>query len=131
MVTLQSITGIRLASAQFLNDFHRMGRLSQIFVAFMLAVAVLVSATAQPAAALTKAVAAAMMPCCDEDCPENPACNAACTSMVRCTSVPIGFAPQDSQTSLCSTAVAVLTVPDPPNIFGDPDPDGLKRPPRA
>lgn len=130
-MTVQSITGIRLASAQFLNDFHQMSRLSQIFVAFMLAVAVLVSATAQPASALTTAVAAAMMPCCDEDCPENPACDAACISMVRCTSVPIGFAPPVSQASLCPTAVAVVTVPDPPNIFDDPDTDGLKRPPRA
>jgi hypothetical protein len=59
-MTVQSITGIRLASAQFLNDFHEMGRSSQIFVAFILAVAVLVSATVQSASALTKAVAAAM-----------------------------------------------------------------------
>ncbi len=108
-----------------------MGRPSQILVAVLLAVAVLVSAATQPASALTKALAVAMMPCCADDCPDDAACNLACLSMVRGATAPIGFAPPVSQTAVVETAVAVLTVPDPPGILERSDPDGLKRPPRA
>lgn len=108
-----------------------MGRPNQILVAILLAVAVLVSAASQPASALTKAVAVAMMPCCADDCPDDPACNLACLSMVPGTTAPIGLAPPVSQTAIGRTTVAVLTVPDPPGILERSDPDGLKRPPRT
>lgn len=105
-----------------------MRKLGRTISALFIVVAVL--ASTQPAAALTQSIAVAAMPCCDDDCPDNPSCDMACMTMGRCASGPTALAPAATPAMVHTTVQVALAVPDPPLIVTGEHPEGLKRPPR-
>ena len=112
------------------SDLAVMGNVARLILSLALAVAVLATAMSQPASALTSEIAAASMPCCDDDCPEDPACNMACRAMIRCASGIMGIALSMLMIGMQLRLGSAATVPDPPWRVGDRQPEGLKRPPR-
>ena len=107
-----------------------MGKLDRAIFALFIVVAVLASASTQPAAALTQSIAVAAMPCCDDDCPDNPSCDMACMTMVRCASGPTALVPATTAAMVHTMVQVALAVPDPPLMVMGEHPEGLKRPPR-
>ena len=102
----------------------------RLFLALFLTVAVLVSATSQPASALTNEIAMAAMPCCDDDCPDDPSCQLACMAMLRgAVSTSVLPAPL-VDTGVFAALISGIGYPDPPWSGDGLRPDGLKRPPR-
>lgn len=118
-----------VADFDFSCHLSRMTWLVRSFLALLLAVS-LVGATAnEVSAGLTAEIAAAADPCCEGDCPDDPACGAACAMMA-----PGGMPTLAPSQALALNAAAEetgarLLVPDQHPTSGL-TPDGLKRPPR-
>lgn len=110
---------------------HRhMGNVARLLFSLGLAVALLATVVSQPATALTKEVAMASMPCCDADCPQDPACAMACMAMMRCATGTSGFVPTLPLVTLPLSVADNRHGADPPWRLDARHPDGLKRPPR-
>jgi len=102
----------------------------RLFLALFLTVAVLVSATSQPASALTNEIAMAAMPCCDDDCPDDPSCELACIAMLRCAVTTTVLPTPLVDTGVFAALISGIGYPDPPWSGDGLRPEGLKRPPR-
>ncbi|MDZ7575837.1 MAG: hypothetical protein U0934_18105 [Pseudotabrizicola sp.] len=112
------------------NDIW-MNRITRHLFLLFLAVALFATAISQPATALTTEVATASMPCCDDDCPQDPACDLACVEMMRCAAGTVGFAPSPLAGKFHLSVALVSHVADPPWRVDERHHDGLKRPPRT
>lgn len=97
------------------------------FLALLLAVTLLGVTAFEASANLTSEIVAAAEPCCDGDCPNDPACEASCTMMQRCGTTISGL-PQASEQINTRTVTALF--PDDESLPGGLAPHGLKRPPR-
>ena len=102
----------------------------RLVLALVLTVAVLVSATSQPASALTNEIAMAAMPCCDDDCPDDPSCELACMAMLRCAVSTTVLPTPLVDTGVFAALISGIGYPDPPWSGDGLRPEGLKRPPR-
>lgn len=68
-----------------------MGSVTRALFSLVIAVALLATVISQPATAVEAEVAMASMPCCDDDCPQDPACDMACMVMMRCATGSVGL----------------------------------------
>jgi hypothetical protein len=107
-----------------------MGGVERILFSLLLAVALLATTISQPATALTTEVAMASMPCCDDDCPQDPACDMACMAMMRCATGSVGLVPGLPLVSLSLALADDAHGADPPWRVDELHPEALKRPPR-
>lgn len=106
-----------------------MAALLRSFLAFLMVVTLLGASSVGASAGLAAEIAALSEPCCDADCPEDPACGAACDLMLR-GAVPLLAVPQaaDHLVLAPETGASLLMLEQPPPS-GLPA-EGLKRPPR-
>lgn len=99
------------------------------FLALLLAVSLLGATAFEASANLTAEIAAAAEPCCEGDCPDDPACEASCTLMQRCgTGMSALLQTSEPKTDDAPTVTTLF-----PDDYGPPrglSPHGLKRPPR-
>ncbi|MBN8632051.1 MAG: hypothetical protein J0L76_14505 [Rhodobacterales bacterium] len=107
-----------------------MAAIFRAFLALLLVVTLFGATAFEASASLAAEIAAVSDPCCEGDCPEDPACGAACMMMMRC-GVPSLALPQTPEVLFNSPeAIVSLMMPEQPPPSGLP-PDGLKRPPRT
>lgn len=128
--SIMPITSTQFVNAADFGEVAPMGLVTRLLVSLVLAVAFLATAVYQPATALTAEVAAAQMPCCDDDCPQDPACASACVAMMRCAAVSSSFVPPSPSVGLSLAVSGVLHNGSPLWQVDERLPDGLKRPPR-
>ena len=121
---------MRLDLATQIQHKPMMQAVLRLFLALILTVAVLVSATSQPASALTNEIAMAAMPCCDDDCPDDPSCELACMAMLRCAVSTTVLPTPLVDTGVFAALISGIGYPDPPWSGDGLRPEGLKRPPR-
>ncbi|MEH7828819.1 hypothetical protein [Gemmobacter denitrificans] len=99
------------------------------FLAFLLAVTLIGATVNDAAAGLTAEIAAVTDPCCEDECPDNPACGAACAMMARCGMQAL-WPLQASTLSVAEREMAgLLLIPD-QTLPLSVAPDGVRRPPR-
>ncbi|MDZ4096540.1 MAG: hypothetical protein U1D35_16705 [Paracoccaceae bacterium] len=99
------------------------------FLAILLAVTLLGATAFEASANLTAEIAAAAEPCCEGDCPDDPACEASCTMMQRCgTGMSALLQASEPKTIDAPTVTALF--PDDQSPPRGLSPHGLKRPPR-
>lgn len=108
-----------------------MGHVARILFSLVLAVALLATVISQPATALSTEFAMASMPCCDDDCPQDPACDMACMAMMRCAAGMVGLVPPLPLASLSLAVAGDAHGADPPWRVDELHPEALKRPPRT
>lgn len=106
-----------------------MGAIVRSFLAFLMVVTLLGATAYEASAGLAAEISAASDPCCEGDCPDDPACGATCIMMMR-GGVPTFALPQTPEDVFISpeTILSLSMLEQPPQA-GLP-PDGLKRPPR-
>lgn len=126
-----TFTTIPFAEAADFSKFDQMGKAARLLFSLFLAVALFATVISQPATAFTAEVAMASMPCCDDDCPQDPSCDMACMAMMRCSAGTAGFAPPAPPVKLHLSAVLVSHGADSPWRVDERQPDGFKRPPRT
>lgn len=100
------------------------------FLALLLAVTLFGATALEASANLTAEIAvAAAEPCCEGDCPDDPACEASCIMMQRCgTGMSALLQASEPKTDDAATVTAFfLHDQSPPRGLS---PHGLKRPPR-
>lgn len=124
-------TAIPFAGAAGFGARAFMGRVNRTLFSLVFAVALLATAISQPATALTTEVAMASMPCCDDDCPQDPACEMACMAMMRCAVGSVGLVPPPAFVKVSVSVAANAHGTDPPGRVDDLNPDALRRPPRT
>jgi hypothetical protein len=107
-----------------------MGSVTRALFSLVFAVALLATVISQPATALEAEVAMASMPCCDDDCPQDPACDMACMAMMRCATGSVGLVPLLPFVNLSLADAGDAHGAGPPWRVDELHPDGLKRPPR-
>lgn len=127
---MATFTANPFAEATGLSEVTRMGSVTRAFFSLVLAVALLATVIPQPATALTAEVAIASMPCCDDDCPQDPTCDMACMVMMRCATGSVGLVPFLPVLTLSLAVESDAHGADPPWRVDELHPDGLKRPPR-
>jgi hypothetical protein len=100
------------------------------FLAFLLVVTLFGATVHDAQAGLAAEIAAVSDPCCDGDCPADPACGATCMMMMMRCAVPTLALLQAAEHKFISPEISLsfLMQVQPPST-GLP-PDGLKRPPR-
>jgi hypothetical protein len=108
----------------------RMSWLVRPFLALLLAVTLIGATVNDAAAGLTAEIAATTDPCCEGDCPDDPACGAACAMMAR-SGMPALASPQVPSLAVAmQSAAAVLLIRD-RHLPSGVAPDGVRRPPRS
>lgn len=105
-----------------------MAALLRPFLAILLAVSLLGATAFEASANLTAEIAAAE-PCCEGDCPDDPACEATCTLMQRCGTGMSALLQTSEPKTVDAPAVTTL-FPDDQSPPRGLSPHGLKRPPR-
>ena len=103
--------------------------LTRTFLALLLAVSLFGATVSEVSAGLTAEIAAATDPCCEGDCPNDPACGAACAMMARNGMPILSPLPALAFTVAAQESITRLSMPDHHPASGLP-PDGLRRPPR-
>lgn len=98
-------------------------------LALLLAVSLLGATAFEASANLTAEIAAAAEPCCEGDCPDDPACEASCTMMQRCGTGMSALLQTSEPKTVDAPTVTTLFTDDysPPRGLS---PHGLKQPPR-
>ena len=127
---MTALTAMRLDLNVKIRDKSSMRAVLRLLFCLVLTVAVLVSATSQSAYALTNEIAMAAMPCCDDDCPDDPSCELACMAMLRCAVGASVLAAPWMDTGVVAALISGPRYPDPPWAGDGQRPEGLKRPPR-
>lgn len=119
-----------VAGSAELCHANRMAAMFRSFLAFLMVVTLLGTTAFEASAGLVAEIAAAADPCCEGECPDDPACGTTCIMMMR-GGVPTFALPQTPEDLFISpeTIVSLLMLEQPPPS-GLP-PDGLKRPPRT
>lgn len=125
-----AFTANPFADASALGEIARMGSVTRALFSLVLAVAILATVISQPATALEAEVAMASMHCCDDDCPQDPACDMACMAMMRCATGSMGLVPLLPLVNLSLADAGDAHGADPPSRVDELHPDALKRPPR-
>lgn len=100
------------------------------FLALLLAVTLIGATVSDAAAGLTAEIAAMTDPCCEGDCPDDPACGAACAMMARGGMQALASPQVPSLSVAMQAAAAVLLIPD-KHLPSGVAPDGVRRPPRV
>lgn len=95
------------------------------FLALLLAVPLIGATVNDAAAGLTAEVAAMTDPCCEGDCPDDPAC----AMMARSGMQALASPQVPSLAVAMQAAAAVLLIPD-KHLPSGVAPDGVRRPPR-
>jgi hypothetical protein len=113
-----------------LSEIARMGSVTRALFSLVIAVALLATVISQPATAVEAEVAMASMPCCDDDCPQDPACDMACMVMMRCATGSVGLVPLLPVLTLSLAVVSDAHGADPPWRVDELHPEAFKRPPR-
>lgn len=108
-----------------------MANVMRIFFSLVVAVAVLATVVTQSATALTAEVAIASMPCCDDDCPQDPACDMACKAIMRCATGSVALVPPLPLVNLSLAVAGDAHGADPPWRVDELRPEAMKRPPRT
>jgi hypothetical protein len=126
-----TFTANTFAEAAGFAETADMGNVTRILLSLVLSVALLATVISQPATALTAEVTMASMPCCDDDCPQDPACDIACTAMMRCATGSVGLVPFLPVVTLSLAVVSDAHGADPPWRVDDLHPEAIKRPPRV
>lgn len=108
-----------------------MAYVARLVFALTITVVLFAAAVSQPAKALAADVAMASMPCCDDDCPDDPACSMACMAMLRCTTGSVGLVPPLPFVKLSLYEAGDAHGADPPLRVDDLHPEALRRPPRT
>jgi hypothetical protein len=107
-----------------------MGNVTRALFSLVFAVAIVATAISQPAVALTTGVAIASMPCCNDDCPQDSACDMACLAMMRSAAGSEGLVSALPLINLSLAVPGEAHGADPPWSVHELDPEALKRPPR-
>lgn len=99
------------------------------FMALLLAVSLIGAMVNDASAGLTAEIAAVTNPCCEGDCPDEPACGASCGMMAR-SGLPVLLPLQTlSLAAATDETAAKLLIPD-KHPLPELALDGLRRPPR-
>ena len=107
----------------------RMSWLVRTILTLLLTASLFGTAVGEASAGLAAEIAAAANPCCESDCPDIPACGAAC-AMTR-GGAPVFSLPQAQALVLAALETdATLSMID-QHLASGPPPDGVRRPPRV
>lgn len=99
------------------------------FLAILLAVTLFGATAFEASANLTAEIVAVADPCCEGDCPDDPACGATCTMMQRC-GIGMSALPSSSVPKTMDAPTVTTLFPDDQSPPRGLSPHGLKRPPR-
>jgi small multidrug resistance family-3 protein len=121
----------RMCIAQFVSSCHAfpMSWLARSFLMVLLAVSLFGATRNDVSAGLSAEIAASADPCCEGDCPDDPACGAPCKMLARGDMTMLALAQVSGLSVIEEASEALLMLPDLHPPSGLPL-DGVRRPPR-
>lgn len=122
--------GTCVAEVRALCHAVEMSTLVRSLLAVLLAVSLFGASVSEVSAGLAAEIAAVTDPCCEGDCPDEPACGAACIMMMRVGMPHFALPHTPVDRFISQETVASLLMLEQPPPYGLPQ-EGLKRPPKT